>query len=449
MYPNPQDALPLPSRPSVEQYRKLAKDLVKSCKSGDPAAIRVWATRWIQRLATLQREPGALRNGTEITARADQVAQFARKTLSSGDESSSRCALADAQFLVARAHGFLSWPTFVKHVESIVRPSSPVSTFEAAACAIVSGDVTTLKRLLREHPDLIRARSTREHRATLLHYVAANGVENYRQVTPKNIAETTEILLAAGAEVDAEADVYGGGCTTLGLVATSAPPSIAGVQQDVIDVLLNHGARMDLPGIGGNRHALVRACLANGQPGAAEYLVGRGAPLDLPGAAGTGRVDAVRRFFNENGGLNANATRAQMVDGFSLACAYGRTDVVDFFLERGLEVDAQLTGHGEGHTGLHVAAFHGHVDVVNALLRRGARVDVIDKTWGTPPLVWALTGWSKEPAIGAGRYHQVVARLVAAGASVTPDLVDWDKARADPEMLTALTGKTKAPPRCR
>lgn len=29
MYPNPQDALPLPPHPSVEQYRKLAKDLVK------------------------------------------------------------------------------------------------------------------------------------------------------------------------------------------------------------------------------------------------------------------------------------------------------------------------------------------------------------------------------------------------------------------------------------
>ena len=92
-----------------------------------------------------------------------------------------------------------------------------------------------------------------------------------------------------------------------------------------------------------------------------------------------------------------------MVDGFSLACAYGRADVVDFLLDRGIEVDAQLRGHGEGHTGLHVAAFHGHADVVSALLRRGARIDVIDKTWGTPPLVWALTGWSRKPPAEAGR----------------------------------------------
>jgi ankyrin repeat protein len=441
MYPNPQDALPLPSRPSVEQYKKLAKDLVKSCRSGDPAAIGVWASQWIEALAAHQREPDALRDGTEMNARANQVGQFARTKLSGGEGASSRCVLADAQFVIARAHGFLSWPNFVKHVESLARASSPVSAFEAAASAIVTGDVTTLKRLLREHPKLIRARSTREHRAALLHYVAANGVENYRQVTPKNIAEITEILLAAGAEIDGEADVYGGGCTTLGLVATSAPPAIAGVQRDVIDLLLKHGARMDLPGTGGNKQPLVRACLANGQPDAAEYLVSRGAPLDLPGAAGIGRIDVVKGFFTEDGDLNAKATKAQFLDGFSLACSYGRADVIDFLLDRGIEVDAQLRGHGEGHTGLHVAAFHGHVDVVSALLRRGARVDVIDKTWGTPPLVWALTGWSRKPPAEASRYHEVVSRLVAAGANVKPDLLDWDKARADPKMIAALTGK--------
>src|SRR6185436_16690115 len=150
------------------------------------------------------------------------------------------------------------------------------------------GDETTLRRLLREHPELPRARSTREHNGTLLHHVSANGVEGYRQKSPKNAARITELLLEAGAEVDARADVYGGGCTTLALVATSVPPQLAGVQLPVIDVLLRHGARMDLPGIGGNDHALIRACLMNGQPEAARYLVSRGAPLDLSGAAGLG-----------------------------------------------------------------------------------------------------------------------------------------------------------------
>jgi len=436
MYPNPQDALPLPSRPSLEQYKKLARDLVNSCRSGDRAAIGVWAARWIDALAAHQPEPAALGDDPEMRARANQVAEFARTRLSAGERPDSSCRLTDAQFVIARAHGFVSWPKFVKHIESLAGASSAVSAFEAAASAIVAGDATTLRGLLREHPELIRTRSTREHRATLLHYVTANGVENYRQVSPKNIAEITELLLAAGAEIDAEADVYGGGCTALGLVATSAPPAIAGVQRDVIDVLLEHGARMDVPGTGGNKQPLIRACLANGQPEAADYLASRGAPLDLPGAAGIGRTDVVKRFFDEAGAMKP--PQAQMVDGFSLGCVYGHADVVDFLLDQGVDPGAQLRDHGEGHTALHVAAFHGHVEVVRTLLRRGARVDVIDKTWGTPPLVWALTGWSKESAPDALRYYDVVARLVAAGAKVTPDLLEWDAVRADSKMIAAL-----------
>src|SRR2546422_201931 len=61
-----------------------------------------------------------------------------------------------------------------------------------AADAIVNGDAGKLKRLLRENPTLVRARSTREHGATLLHYTSANGVEGYRQKTPKNIVEITK-----------------------------------------------------------------------------------------------------------------------------------------------------------------------------------------------------------------------------------------------------------------
>jgi ankyrin repeat protein len=442
MYPNPQDALPLPPRPNIEQYKKLAKDLVKSCKSGDLAAIRVWAVRWIEALGALQRESDTLRRESEIKARADQVEHFARNTLAGGTGRSSRCALADAHFVIARAHGFVSWPRFAKHIELLASASSSVSTFEVAVNAIVTGDVATVKRLLIEHPELALERSTREHRATLLHYVSANGVEGYRQLSPKNIAEIAEVLLEAGAEVDATADVYGSSrCTTLGLVATSAPPAGAGVQLDVIDVLLRHGARTDLPGIAGRAHTLIRACLANGQPAAAEYLANRGTQVDLAEAAGLGHVEMMKGFFDEHGHLNTRGTRAQMIEGFSFACAYGRTAAAEFLLDRGVDVDVELKGHGEGHTGLHVAAYHGHADVVSALLRRGARVDAIDKTWGTAPLIWALTGWRRESPTKGGRYHDVVARLVQGGADVEPDLLDSDKVHADPRMLAALTGK--------
>ena len=213
----------------------------------------------------------------------------------------------------------------------------------------------------------------------------------------------------------------------------------------MIDVLLDHGARVDRPGIAGHKHSLVRACLANGQPEAAEYLASRGAPFDFAGAAGLGRVDVVQGFFGGDGNLNANVTKGDVLDGFYLACAYGRAAVVDFLLDRGIEVDTELKGHGEGHTGLHVAAFHAHGDVVDILLRRGARVDAIDKTWGTPPLRWALAGWSRQPPTEAPPYYRVVSQLVAAGADVTPDLLEWDSVRADSRMLAVLMEKAERP----
>jgi ankyrin repeat protein len=291
------------------------------------------------------------------------------------------------------------------------------SAFESAVDAIITGDLDTLRRLLAEQPTLTRARSTREHHATLLHYVSANGVEGYRQKSPQNIPEITRTLLAAGAEVDAEANMYGSGCTTLGLVATSEPPARAGVQLAVIDVLLEHGASLDRPGLAGRNHKLVYACLANGQPDAADYLARRGAPLDLSSAAGLGRMDDLTRFLDAT-----TPTDAQLADAFAYACGYGRLEAVDCLLNRGIDVDTGLTLQGLGHTGLHVAAYYAHPDVVDTLLRHGARVDAIDDTWHTTPLTWARTGWQERHNAStlADRYQAVVDRLIAAGAVDAP-----------------------------
>lgn len=53
VFPNPQDALPLPRRANLECYRKLATELVTACKSGDPAAgvKTTWSSfYWIRTL---------------------------------------------------------------------------------------------------------------------------------------------------------------------------------------------------------------------------------------------------------------------------------------------------------------------------------------------------------------------------------------------------------------
>src|SRR5258706_2692354 len=296
----------LPARPSLEQYRKQAKDLVKSRKSGDPAAI--------QRIK--ERHP---RFGKLTDAELQGV----------------RFALADAQLVVAREYDFESWPKFAKHIEALRRANSAVSKFETAVDAVVKGDLATLQRLLRENPELIRERSTRRHRATLLIYVGANGVEGYRQKTPKNAVRVAELLLKAGAEIDAVGTMYRG-TTTLGLVATSVHPYLAGVQEALMELLLEWGASLEIavaPDY--TRGSVVNACLANGRPEAAEFLAKRGARLDLDGAAGVGWLDRVQSFFNSDESLKATATRKQMQDGFLWACWCGRAAVVDFLLGSG------------------------------------------------------------------------------------------------------------------
>ena len=435
MFPNPQDALPLPPRPSLEQYKKRAKDLVKVCKSNRPDAILAWTEDWMKALAASRNEAGIVDEPRVVEQRTRQIAEFVRDRLKN-ERGDAEGTLADAQFVIARVQGFTNWPKFASHLKALASAMSEASAFEAAADAVVDGDVPKLRKLLRAYPALVRARSPREHRAMLLHYISANGVENYRQRTPKNAVEIAETLLSAGAEVNADADVYGGGATTLGLVATSCHPLNAGVQNALIDVLLKHGAPLEDPQGAGNKHNLVNGCLANGRREAAEYLARLGAPLDLEGAAGVGRLDLVTRFFDEEGTLTADATAKQTSDGFSWACEYGRVEVVRFLADRGLAVNAKLRPHGQ--TGLHWAAFGGHVDIVGLLLERHADVRAIDDTFGTTPLMWALYAWSEEPNAPVERYYETVSVLVAAGSAVKPEWRENERLRADPRMLAAL-----------
>ena len=421
MFPNPQDVLPLSPHPNLEQYEKEAKDLVSACLSGAPDALREWAARWPEH--------------------APQLEAFARDTLTS-----RHCALTSAQYVIARMHGFDSWPKFSAHLDGLGRAGSPIANFEAAAEAVVTGDGAGLERLIRRQPSLARARSARVHRATLLHYAAANGVENYRQTTPPNAVAIVELLLAAGAEVDAEADMYGGGCTTLGLVATSIHPERAGVQNALLQTLIDRGAALDHPRGAGNNHLYVGGCLANGRSAAAEFLAARGAPLDLEGAAGIGRLDVVQSYFDPDGRLKPHATVEEMHAAFGSACAYGRIAVVEFLLDRGVPVDATL--RRDGQMGLHAAALGGHAAIVALLLDHRAPVNAVEDRFKGTPLTWGLHGWSDPPyGTPSDRYYDVISRLVRAGAVVNPRWIDDSAAdtpfgrrlQADPRMRAALT----------
>ena len=413
MFPNPQDALPLPLRPNLEQYKKLAKELLGAAKSTDPEAIRNWSTNWVNALV----ERSGIQITPQLPVQADSwisdVANYAQAKLSEGSK------LSDAQFVIARSHGFLSWPRFVQHLRKLTDKDSPEAQFEAAADAIVIGDIATLRRLLRANPRLAHLRSSREHRGTLLHYVSANGVEGYRQKTPQNIVEITDLLLRAGAEVNAGADVYNGNCTTLGLVATSIHPQVAGVQRPLMQLLLDRGAVMETPGLAGSNHSFVLACFHNGQPDAARFLAEHGAPLDLETAAGVGKLEVVRNFFNDDGSLKPPATQRELQNGFLWACMQAEEDIVVFLLERGVDLrDPADTGA----TALHWAAGAGHVGLVKLLIQRGAQLEVINRWGGT---VLEHTGYGFRTGPANVDFVPTFETLLGAGAKIRGSWLKW------------------------
>jgi ankyrin repeat protein len=437
------DAIPLPSRPDLEQYKKLAKDFRKACQSSDPGAIRLWAVRWLDALA-LQgiADSPPRRDAAHKPQRIEERWHKLRENYAHA----APCTLAAAQLFLAREHGFTSWPKFARHVQELAQGNSAVSAFEAATDAIVTGDAERLRKLLDAYPGLARERSTREHRSTLLHYVSANGVEDFRQKTPPNIVGITDLLLDAGADVNAESEAYGGGCTALGLVATSIHPERAGVQIPLLQRLLERGATFVPPGAGAANRTLVNACLANGQPKAARFFADLGAPLELEGAAALGRLEALLGLLGTEGD-NRQPDQKRVESAFLYACGYGSRAAAEFLLERGVDVAAR---NRDGQTALHWANYGPCLDVIRLLLERGAPVDVKDEHFHATPLDMALWTWQNaDEKESRERCYEAVALLAQAGAKL--DRNHWkepgderspmlEKIEADARMQAALRG---------
>jgi ankyrin repeat protein len=285
----------------------------------------------------------------------------------------------------------------VEWVSGVADKGSPVSRFESAVEAVIHGDAAKLKQLLEEDAGLVRARSTRvgphqpeSHRATLLHYTAANGVEGHRQKSPKNAPEIARMLLEAGADPDALAGMYGGQCTTMNMLVSSTPPAEAGVQVPLVETLLDYGANVNGAGEGNWVSPLMTA-LAFGFIDAARTLARRGARIEnLAAAAGLGMLAEARQLLPQ-------ATATERHKALALAAQLGHTDVVRLLLDAGEDPNRYNPEGNHSHsTPVHQAALAGHLDVVKLLADRGARLDIKDTLWEGTPLGWAEHGGQKE-----------------------------------------------------
>ena len=248
-----------------------------------------------------------------------------------------------------------------------------------------------MRRLLAEDPGLVRARSTRRHHATLLHYIGANGVEGVRQKTPANALAVARLLLDAGAEVDALADMYEQKCSTMSMLVSSAHPAAAGLQASLAELLLDYGAAID-DGPGSEWRSALMTSLIFGYLDTARAMARRGARVHLNSAAGLGLVDEVKRLLP---GSSAEIRHSAL----ALAAQLGHADVLRVLLDAGEDPNRfNPEGHHSHATPLHQAVWSDNIDVVRLLVERGARLDIKDRIFEGTPLGWAEYGEKKEIA---------------------------------------------------
>ena len=138
--------------------------------------------------------------------------------------------LADCQTAIAHEYGFESWEMIPNDIEYD-------DEFEITVGFLLNGRLDFLKAAIEEKPDLIFRKSKFGHEATLLHYVASNGVEFWRQIVPENLPEITKFLIEKGADKDSKMKVYRGEFSVLPLLESSAHPFAAGVADELIEIL--------------------------------------------------------------------------------------------------------------------------------------------------------------------------------------------------------------------
>jgi hypothetical protein len=158
--------------------------------------------------------------------------------------------------------------------------------------------------------------------------------------------------------------------------------------------------------------------------------------VEIATALGVGRLEIVKSSFADGGGLKPPATPEQMQDGFAWACEFGRIRVVDFLLERGMQVDKVQAGRRDRLAMGRLRGTRGHRP---AIARSRRPIDVKEERFGGTPLEWALHAWGAPERSDREPYYEVVALLVRAGAKLASGA--GEEIQSEPRMIAALKGE--------
>jgi ankyrin repeat protein len=315
----------LPVHSNLEQLRHQAQDLLRAAKAGDADALR------------------------RINAVSDRVR------------------LASAQLALAREYGFPSWSRLKHEVERRE--------------ILTSRDLSRLRRLLAQEPDLARVKMGhwRDHKQALpLGFMAMLRFDRERLGLPRELPGTgavAQALIDAGAPVDGDA----GDKETPLITAASYGDA------EVAEVLIAAGADV-------NAHA---APDAGGVPGGSPLLhaavFGMTDVLDLLIVAGAEvhSLEEAAAVGDLTGWSTPEAPLQARIRALVFAADHQRLPVIDELLDAGTPVDA--FDEVWGRQALRIAAQNGRPASVRRLLERGADPNLRDAE-GLTALDWCRPG---------------------------------------------------------
>lgn len=271
----------LPAKPNLEHLRKQAKALLRQAQQGEAAAVGRF---------------GAL---------AGPLPK-----------------LADAQHVIARDYGFGSWAALKQHVESVARALAPV---EMLSAAVRASNAKMTADVFERYPEL-RARINEP----MLNYGSHTAL---LAAVQRSDRRTVDVLLQAGADINARSRSWAGG---MGVLDECAPEM-------------------------------------------ASFLIERGAKVDVHSAARLGRLDELRELVSPGVGVVA----ARGAGGQTPLHFASTVEIARYLLEHGAEIDALDTQH-ESTPAQHmlrvIQARHyprDRQDIARYLVAGGCRSDIL------------------------------------------------------------------------
>src|SRR5215470_12405119 len=278
----------LPAKPNLEHLKNQARRLLLSFQQGDAAAKE----------------------------------RFASLSTASASSTSGGPKLADALHVIACEYGFASWPKLKGHVESLTRILSPAEMLSAAICA---SDADRTARALESHPEL-----KTQIDGPMANYGA--GATPLLAAVQRSDRKTIDVLLQAGADINARSHLWAGGLSALDECA----------------------------------HDM------------AAFLIERGAVLDAHAAARLGSFQELQGLVAANPGVVA----ARGANGQTPLHFASTIEIAQYLLERGADIDARDLQH-ESTPAQHMLRVlqgrhyrHDRQDIARYLVARGCLTDL-------------------------------------------------------------------------